>query len=148
MSHSTNKTHRGTLLCSTKILVSKKNHVKEEVAGVSRFSVRKSWWHTVEIVRREILECFIKFRNRKTSCMRGVHQDFCRFFLWRTSKKLRRGILLCFRNILIWKNFLDKKVGRGWSIICLREKFLSHSGEKVRRKILQCFIHFGYRNTL
>ena len=104
--------------------------------------------HTVEIVRREILECFIKFRNRKTSCMRGVHQDFCRFFLWRTSKKLRRGILLCFRNILIWKNFLDKRVGRGWSIICLREKFLSHSGEKVRRKILQCFIHFGYRNTL
>ena len=58
-------------------------------------------------------QCFINFRNRITLCINGVCLEFLWKFLSHNSKKLRRGTFLFFRNILVSKNCLDKRVGRG-----------------------------------
>ena len=59
------------------------------------------------------LQCFINFRNRITLCINGVCLEFLWKFLSHNSKKLRRGTFLFFRNILVSKKCLDKRVGRG-----------------------------------
>ena len=54
LSHSTEKLRRGTLLCFTKFLVSKKLWITEEGGGregVSRFSVRNFLFHSAEKFR-------------------------------------------------------------------------------------------------
>ena len=70
---------------------------------------------------------------------RGTSRFLSNFFLCRTSKKLRRGILLCFRNFLIWRNFLDERVGRGWSITSLRQKFFVAQCRKMSEENLSVF---------
>ena len=54
--------------------------------------------------------------------------------------------MMCFRKFFAAKKFMDKtgvRVSR-FSV----ENTLSHSSEKFRRRILQCLISFGYRETL
>ena len=38
---------------------------------------------------------------------------FCQKFLSHSTKKIRRGTLLCFRKILVSKHYMDKRRGRG-----------------------------------
>ena len=54
--------------------------------------------------------------------------------------------MMCFKKFFAAKKFMDKtgvRVSR-FSV----ENTLSHSSEKFRRRILQCLISFGYRETL
>ena len=80
-------------------------------------------------------QCFINFRNRITLCINGVCLEFLWKFLSHNSKKLRRGTFLFFRIILVSKNCLDKRVGRGGGVSKFSvKKILYHSAEKVWRK--------------
>ena len=56
---------------------------------------------------------FHQFQESKELCINGVCLEFLSKFLSHNSKKLGRGTLLCFRNFLVSKNCLDKRVGRG-----------------------------------
>ena len=47
--------------------------------------------------------------------------------------------MLCFRNFLVVKKFVDKR-GGGGSITIFCQKFLSHSAEKFRRGTLLCCV--------
>ena len=54
--------------------------------------------------------------------------------------------MLCFRNFLVPKKFMDEKEGEVSRFSF--EHFLSHSAEKIRRGSLKCVISFGYRKFL
>ena len=54
--------------------------------------------------------------------------------------------MLCFRKVLVAKNFMDKREGEVSR--CSFEKFLSNSAEKIRRGTLYSVINFGYRKNL
>ena len=71
----------------------------------------------------------------------GVSRFSIENFLSHKTKTLRKRTLLCFRKVLVSKNFLDKG-GGGVSRFSV-ENLLSHSAEKHPRGTPQCFITFG-----
>ena len=74
-------------------------------------------WHSADKVHRGDPSVFHQFQESKKLCINGVCLEFLSKFLSHNSKKLGRGTLLCFRNFLVSKNCLDKRVGRGRGII-------------------------------
>ena len=74
---------------------------------------------------------------------RGLSRVSVESFLSHNTKKIRRGTLLCFRNILASKMFC--KIGESW--FC-RFYFLSHRIKTFWGRNLQCFTNLGYRKIL
>ena len=64
-----------------------------------------------------------------------MYHEFLSKFLSHSTKKYRRGTLVCFRKNRISKNLMHKN---GISLISV-EKFLSHSAEKICREPFPCF---------
>ena len=83
-----------------------------------------------------------KFWYRKTLWIRGGRwrEGVSRFSvenLSRSTEKIRRGTLLCFRKFLVLKNVRENRAGRV-SQFCVEIVF-SHSTETFRRGTLLCF---------
>ena len=74
VSHSTNKLRRETLLCFTKLLVSKNLWIRGG-EGVSRFSFKKFLSHSAEKFRKRTIYCSTNFGYRKNLCLRGLCHD-------------------------------------------------------------------------
>ena len=92
--HSTNKFRKGTLLSSTKSLVSKKIMDKGWGGLVSRLPVTIAFPHSTKSFRRRTLLCFRKFRVSKSligkrggGCSEGVSQLSAKNFLSHSSEK-------------------------------------------------------------
>ena len=133
---------RANLLCSTKILVSKKITAKSEGGreGLSRFSVKK----LCPTVRKNFVEVpfFVpqKLWYRKNLAKRegASITIFRRNILSNSTQSFRRGMLLCFRKFRVSKKLMPK---RGISRNSM-ENLLSHSAESFCRGILLCFRKF------
>ena len=100
-----------------------KNFVGEQFGVSDNFGYRKSFLHEKRISRLSVEN-----------------------FLSQRTKKLRNGSLLCFRNFLVWRKFMDKR-WRGASRFSV-ENFLFHSAKKFRERTLQFFRKFWYRSFL
>ena len=109
-SHSTEKFHRGTLLCFTKFLVSKTFMDKGE-GGASRFSVKNILSHSAEKFRTGTLQCVTNFGYRKILCFRELCHDFVSKIFVSLCPKIssRNPSDLCFRKCPVAKKFMDKK---------------------------------------
>ena len=102
--------------------------------GVSRFSVGNFLSHSAEKHRGGTLLCFRKFgASKKKLRIIGGYYDFAsKIFSFTVPKKFVGGPL-CFRNVLVSKNFSII----GVSLFC--RIFQSHSAEKFRGGTLLCF---------
>ena len=69
---------------------------------------------------------------------------FCRNFPSHSAKKIHRDTLLFFRNFLVSKKLVDER-GGGVSRFSIRN-VLSHSAERNRTGIPQCFTDSGVEN--
>ena len=113
LSHSTEKLCRGTLLCFTKFLVSKK-FMDKRAGGVSRFSVENFLSHSAEKFRRGESKSVSLISGIEKVWIRRGKGGVSRFsvgnFLSHSAKKFRRGTLLCcFRKFPVAKKFMDKR---------------------------------------
>ena len=128
-SHSSENLHRGTLLCFTKFLVSKK-FMDKRGDGVSRFSVRIFLSHSAEKIRRWTLQGVTDFGYRKILCLRGWCHDFSSIIFVSLYRKTLQGnrSVLYFGKFPVANKFMDNKGGVS--------NFLSHSAEKCRRGTL------------
>ena len=78
LSHSTEKLRRGTLLCSTKLLVSKKLMDKRGGGGreYHDFQSKSFLFHSAEKFRRGTLQSVTQIGYRKKLCLRGEYHNF------------------------------------------------------------------------
>ena len=109
LSHSTGKLRKRTLVCLTKIRVSK-NFLQE---GSSTIFCRLCLAEPKKFVG-ETFCVSENFWYRKILWIRrgeGVSQFSIENLLSHSTGKLRRRTLLCFRKFLVSKNFMDKKGG-------------------------------------
>ena len=113
VSHRTEKFRWGTLQCFRKFRVSQNFMHKK---GISLNSVEKFLSHSADKIRRRTLLCFERslvskiFKQR-----RGEASRFCQKKFYLTGpKKLRQGIILCFRKFLVGKNILWIRRGGGY----------------------------------
>ena len=90
LSHSTEKLLRGTLLCFTKFLVSKK-FMDKRGGRVSRFSLKSFLSDSAEKLRRGTLQCVTSFGYRKILCFRELCHDFVSKFFCLTVPKIFVG---------------------------------------------------------
>ena len=77
-------------------------------------------------------------------CLRGVGHDFLSEFSVSQYQKIHRDTLLFFRNFLVSKKLVDER-GGGVSRFSIRN-VLSHSAERNRTGIPQCFTDSGVEN--
>ena len=64
---------------------------------------------------------------------RGISRSSVESLLPHSTKKLRRGTLLCFTNFVVSKKFMDRRGGEEDGIITIFcRKYLSHSAQKFR----------------
>ena len=137
LSHSSENFRRGTLLCFTKFLMSKKI-IDKRGGRVSRFSVEKSLSHSADKFRGITLLGFQRILVSKSfKQKRGQLHGFVeKFFYLTIPKKIRQGTILCFRKLLVGKNILWIRRGVYHDIPW---KFLSHCTEIIHWRTLWCF---------
>ena len=145
LSHNTKKLRRGTLLCFTKFVVSKK--FMDKTGGCITVFCQNFLSDSAEKFHGgHLLCCFRKFPVAKNFMdKRGEYQDFpSKFFC------------LTVPNIFVGESFTVAVIS-GTGKVWIRkggvsrfsvENFLSHSAEHFRRGILYCCSNFGYRKSL
>ena len=108
--------------------------------GISLNSVEKSLSHSADKIRRKTLLGFERILPTKSfKQRRGEASRFCRNFFYLTGpKKLRQGIILCFRKFLVGKNILWIR-GGGGGYRDFPSKFLSHCTGIFHWRTLWCF---------
>ena len=94
LSHSTEKLRRGTLLCFTKFLVSKKFKDKRG-GGYHDFLSNFFLSHSAEKFRRGTLQCVTNFGYRNILCFRELCHDFLPNFFCLTVPKNFIGEPFC-----------------------------------------------------
>ena len=103
LSHGIENLRGGTVLCFTKILLSRKLMYRR---GTSQSLTENLLCHTIEKLRKGTLLCFTKILLwRKLTDRRGTSHTLTEILLSHTIEKLRKGTLLCFTKFLLSKNF-------------------------------------------
>ena len=128
----------GTLLCFTKVLVTKnfmEKRGEEEERGSIKILRR---FFLVSLPKKIVGDPFIVSLIsgiEKCYACEGYVTYFCRNFLSRTIEKLRRGTLLCFTKFWVSKNFMEKRGERkGGSNTIFRQNFLVSVPKKFVRE--------------
>ena len=124
------------VLCFRKLPVVKKLRIRE--GGVSRYSVEIFLSDSVKNFLGRTLLRFRNFWLSNNFLPKSVKSPFSVdiFFVWRyRNSSSGNPSVLCFRKLLATKIFLDRNGSSRFSVAI----FLSHSGEKFHRVILQCF---------
>ena len=79
--------------------------------------LKKLLSHSAEKILEVAVWCFGSFRYVEIFCLRGYVTIFCQEFFASQYRKPRKGALLCFKKILVSKNFMDKRGGGEGGVI-------------------------------
>ena len=109
LSHSAKTIRRGTLRRFRETRESK--HFMHKERGGSTIFCRLFYVSLYRNFRRGTIYCFTKFGYRKLLCTTVALPFSVEDFLSHSTEKVLRGTLLCFRKLLVWKSFMDKKEG-------------------------------------